>query len=343
MTVNFLPMLTGCFAMPAAENPTVAMVEAAYRHHDIAARYINCEVPAELLGDAVRGARAMGWAGFNCSLPHKVAVIDHLDGLGEFASLIGAVNTIVRRGEKLIGENTDGRGFVTALRTLADPAGASVVMFGAGGAARAVAVELALAGARSLVVVNRSRGRAEPLVELLNARTKARAEFAPWLAAFRVPRGADIVINATSIGLYPDLDGRLDLDLDFPRSLHGRGRPHPEPAKHPVPARRGGARLPDAGRSRHAGEPGGDRNQVLDRGRRRPRHDARRAFQGARRLVEMEACTGDREARSRQARRAHPPVYPVRSRRAVVRRLAPAIFTPRAIGASRGNREGPIS
>lgn len=213
MTVNFLPMLTGCFAMPAAENPTVAMVEAAYRHHDIAARYINCEVPAELLGDAVRGARAMGWAGFNCSLPHKVAVIGHLDGLGESASLIGAVNTIVRRGDKLVGENTDGRGFVTALRTLADPAGASVVIFGAGGAARAVAVELALAGARRIVVVNRSRSRAEPLVELLNARTKAKAEYARWLAAFRVPKGADIVINATSIGLYPDIDGRLDLDI----------------------------------------------------------------------------------------------------------------------------------
>ena len=213
MTVNFLPMLTGCFAMPAAENPTVAMVEAAYRHHDIAARYINCEVPAELLGDAVRGARAMGWAGFNCSLPHKVAVIGHLDGLGESASLIGAVNTIVRRGDKLVGENTDGRGFVTALRTLADPAGASVVIFGAGGAARAVAVELALAGARRIVVVNRSRSRAEPLVELLNARTKAKAEYERWLAAFRVPKGADIVINATSIGLYPDIDGRLDLDI----------------------------------------------------------------------------------------------------------------------------------
>jgi shikimate dehydrogenase len=214
LNVNFLPMLTGCFAMPAAENPTVAMVEAAYRRHDIAARYINCEVPPDLLGDAVRGARAMGWAGFNCSLPHKVAVIDHLDGLGESASLIGAVNTIVRRGDKLVGENTDGRGFVTALRTLADPAGASVVMFGAGGAARAVAVELALAGARRIVVVNRSRGRAEPLVELLNARTKAKAEYAPWVARFRVPKGADMVINATSIGLYPDIDGRLDLDND---------------------------------------------------------------------------------------------------------------------------------
>ena len=214
MAVNFLPMLTGCFAMPAAENPTVAMVEAAYRHHNIAARYINCEVPPELLGDAVRGARAMGWAGFNCSLPHKVAVIDHLDGLGESAALIGAVNTIVRRGDKLAGENTDGRGFVAALRTVADPADAKVVMFGAGGAARAVAVELALAGASRIIVVNRGRERAEPLVSLLNARTKSSAEFVPWSQPFRVPKDADIVINATSIGLYPDIDGRLDLDND---------------------------------------------------------------------------------------------------------------------------------
>ena len=63
-------------------NPTVAMVEAAYRHHGLDWRYINCEVAPRDLGDAVRGARAMGWAGFNCSLPHKVAVIEHLDGLG---------------------------------------------------------------------------------------------------------------------------------------------------------------------------------------------------------------------------------------------------------------------
>jgi shikimate dehydrogenase len=210
---DFLPMLTGSFAMPAAENPTVAMVEAAYRRHGIAARYINCEVPPALLGDAVRGARAMGWIGFNCSLPHKVAVIDHLDGLGESASLIGAVNTVVRRGDRLIGENTDGRGFVTALKSLIDPAGKAIVLFGAGGAARAVGVELALAGARRIVVVNRSRTRAEPLVALLNEKTTASAELVHWPAGFRVPREADVVINATSIGLYPDVDGRLDLDI----------------------------------------------------------------------------------------------------------------------------------
>ena len=120
---RFLSVLTGSFAMPAAENPTVAMVEAAYRHHGIDARYVNCEVAPEALGDAVRGARAMGWAGFNCSIPHKVAVIAHLDGLGESARIIGAVNTVVRRGERLIGENTDGKGFVAALKAITDPAG----------------------------------------------------------------------------------------------------------------------------------------------------------------------------------------------------------------------------
>jgi shikimate 5-dehydrogenase len=104
MALNFLSRLTGSFAMPAAENPTVAMVEAAYRHHGLDIRYINCEVPPEKLADAVKGARAMGWIGFNCSIPHKVAVIEHLDGLGDSATVIGAVNCAVRRGEKFIGE-----------------------------------------------------------------------------------------------------------------------------------------------------------------------------------------------------------------------------------------------
>ena len=119
--MNFLSILTGCFATPVAENPTVVMVEAAYRHHGIDARYINCDVPPELLGDAVRGAKAMGWVGFNCSLPHKVAVIDHLDGLGELAEIMGAVNCAVRRGDKFIGENTDGKGFLKSLMEVVDP------------------------------------------------------------------------------------------------------------------------------------------------------------------------------------------------------------------------------
>ena len=104
MTASFLSLLTGSFAMPAAENPTVAMVEAAYRHHGIDARYINCEVEPAALGDAVRGARAMGWAGFNCSIPHKIAVIEHIDELAESAEVIGAVNCVVSRDGRLVGD-----------------------------------------------------------------------------------------------------------------------------------------------------------------------------------------------------------------------------------------------
>lgn len=226
---NFLAQLTGCFAKPVAENPTVAMVEAAYRHHGLNWRYINCEVPPELLGDAVRGAKAMGWAGFNCSIPNKIAVIKHLDGLGESAQIIGAVNTVVRRDDRFIGENTDGRGFVMALRNVIDPAGKTVVLFGAGGAARAVAVEMALAGAARILVVNRNRTRGEELARLLNEKTAAKAEALAWPKQYRLPDAADIVINNTSVGLYPDVDARLDVDVDSlkPQMVVADGIPNP--------------------------------------------------------------------------------------------------------------------
>jgi shikimate dehydrogenase len=212
--LNFLSVLTGSFATPAAENPTVAMVEAAYRHHDLDARYINCDVAPDGLGDAVRGARAMGWAGFNCSIPHKVAVIEHLDGLADSAAVIGAVNCVVRRDGRYIGENTDGEGFLTSLRTVVDPAGKSLVVLGAGGAARAIAVEAALAGAAAITIVNRDPERGSGLVALLEERTQARADLVIWDLTYRVPDTSDIVVNATSIGLYPDIEGRPDLDPD---------------------------------------------------------------------------------------------------------------------------------
>jgi shikimate dehydrogenase len=209
---SFLSLLTGSFATPAAENPTVAMIEAAYRHHGLDARYVNCDVAPEDLGDAVRGARAMGWAGFNCSIPHKVAVIEHLDGLGESAEVIGAVNCVVRRDERWIGENTDGQGFLASLREVVDPAGTSLVLFGAGGAARAIAVECALAGVASITVVNRDPARGRELVTLLEQRSSARAELVVWDVTQRAPEDTDIVVNATSIGLFPDVDARLDVD-----------------------------------------------------------------------------------------------------------------------------------
>jgi shikimate dehydrogenase len=210
---GFLSVLTGSLATPAAENPTVAMIEAAYRHHGLDARYVNCDVPPHALGDAVRGARAMGWVGFNCSIPHKVAVVAHLDGLGESAAIIGAVNCVVRRGDRFVGENTDGQGFLAALRTVVDPAGKALVVFGAGGAARAIAVEAALAGAASLTIVNRDPERGAGLVELVNEKTPARADLAVWDQPYRLPATTSIVVNATSIGLFPHVEGRLNIEL----------------------------------------------------------------------------------------------------------------------------------
>ena len=212
--LNFKQELTAAFGQPISENPTQAMVEAAYRHHSLDWRYLTIEVAPEGLADAVAGARAMGFAGFNCTIPHKVKVIDHLDGLGESASLMGAVNCVVRREDKLIGENTDGKGFVESLRELTDPQGKSVVMFGAGGAARAIGVEVALAGASKITVINRSVERGEELTDLLNNKVPAEAEFVHWDGTYDIPDGTDVVINATSIGLFPDEDARVDFNVD---------------------------------------------------------------------------------------------------------------------------------
>jgi shikimate dehydrogenase len=212
-TLNFKQELTAAFGQPISENPTQAMIEAAYRHHKLDWRYLTIEVSPEGLGDAVRGGRAMGFRGFNCTIPHKVAVIKHLDGLGESAAVMGAVNCVVRRGDKMIGENTDGKGFVESVLPLTNPAGKKVVIFGSGGAARAIGVEMALAGAKKFVIVNRSEARGQELLTLLRDKVKVDVKLELWKGDYDVSSDTDIVINATSIGLYPDIDARLALNV----------------------------------------------------------------------------------------------------------------------------------
>ena len=210
---SFLHELVGSMSQGAAGNPTVAMIEAAFAHHRLHWRYVNMEVTPADLAAAVRGAKAMGFRGFNCSLPHKVTVIPHLDGLGESAAVMGAVNCVVRRGGKFIGENTDGKGFLKSLESVIAPKGKSVVLFGAGGAARAIAVELGLAGTRRITIVNRSEPRGAELVGLLRDKLQLDAELVVWRGDYAVPAGTDIVINGTSIGLYAP-EARLALDLN---------------------------------------------------------------------------------------------------------------------------------
>ncbi|MCW4630337.1 MULTISPECIES: shikimate dehydrogenase [Marinomonas] len=218
MSKNFLSELTGSFATPALENPTGVMMEAAYRDLGLDWRYINCEIQPDDLKNAVLGARAMNWRGFNCSIPHKVSVISHLDDLGESARIIGAVNTVVNRNGKLIGENTDGRGFVESVKSSLELTNKRVVLFGAGGAARAVAVELALAGVAQIIIVNRNQERGEELAKLVADNTSTGAEYHAWTKQYQIPVETDLVINVTSIGLYPNVDAELDIDTDSIKS-----------------------------------------------------------------------------------------------------------------------------
>ena len=103
--LNFKQELTAAFGQPISENPTQVMIEAAYQHHNLDWRYLTIEVGPNDLESAVRGAKVMGFQGFNCTIPHKVNVIQYLDGLGKSASLMGAVNCVVRKDGKWIGEN----------------------------------------------------------------------------------------------------------------------------------------------------------------------------------------------------------------------------------------------
>jgi shikimate dehydrogenase len=218
---NYKAELVGVFGHPVAENPTIVMQEAAFQALGLNWRYLTLEVYPEDLADAFKGLRAMNFQGINLTIPHKVEVLKYLDEVAEDARLMGAVNTVRREGRRLIGENTDGKGFLRSLREDAqvDPQGKKVVILGAGGAARAMTVELALAGAAHLTIVNRSPQRGQELAALLNEKTPVKAEFVSWDQTYAVPPDTDIVANATSIGLFPNIAGKPNLDYN---SITGR-------------------------------------------------------------------------------------------------------------------------
>lgn len=210
---NYKAELVGVLGQPIAENPTIVMIEAAFKAKGLNWRYQNFEVGADDLAGAITGVRALGLHGINLTIPHKIAVLAYLDEIAVDAVLIGAVNTVRREGNRLIGENTDGKGFLRSLREDAnlEPVGKKVVILGAGGAARAISVELALAGASQITIINRSQSRGQALVDHLNEKTTTSAQFISWASAIAIAKDIDILVNATSIGLYPDIDDQPNI------------------------------------------------------------------------------------------------------------------------------------
>ena len=195
--------LLGIIGYPARHSLSPAFQQAAIDALGLKARYEIWEVAPEGLGELVRSLRAGPRIGANVTIPHKQAVRAYLDTLDPAAERIGAVNTIAREGDRLIGYNTDAPGFLRSLVEVGgfDPQGAEVLVLGAGGAARAVAVALLDGGAARITLTNRTAARARELADQL-ARL-GRVSVVEWEGEERAAaaRSADLIVNATALGM----------------------------------------------------------------------------------------------------------------------------------------------
>lgn len=198
--------LTGLFGHPVAHSKSPQMHNAAFAHLGLDFAYVAFDVAPEHVGAGVNSIRALGMRGVNVTIPHKLAVMPFLDALSAEARLIGAVNTIVNDDGRLTGYNTDGIGYITALREEADfeVGGKKVLLLGAGGAARAVAGQMALSGAQSLTVAARNVSQAQELAEHLAVHTQTTGT---TLEALEDDIGGyDLVVNTTPVGMYPHVE-----------------------------------------------------------------------------------------------------------------------------------------
>ena len=215
MGKNYRAEILACLGDPVDANPTGAVEEAAFAAAGLNWRFLMLRVPEGQLETAVAGARAMGFKGLGVTMPHKQAIIPYLDDLTPAAKIIGAVNAVYVRDSKWIGDNVDGKGFVGALPQQGkELSGANVTILGAGGAARAIAVECALAGAKKITIINRSASRGQELAQLIADKTDTEAAYLPWIPRISVPVDTDLLVNATCVGLTPNCEEKPDIDYD---------------------------------------------------------------------------------------------------------------------------------
>lgn len=207
--------LAGIFGYPLAHSLSPAFQQAAFNHYGLDARYLAWETPPNALASEVAKLRGGDFIGANVTIPHKRAVMAHLDEVDALAAAIGAVNTIVKRGGRLVGYNTDAHGFMRALKEDAgfEPSGRRALLLGAGGAARAAAFALCQEGAAALVIANRTLARAEALAaELSGGSAKVSALAADDATLHDAALNADLIVNSTSVGMrHGDAEGRTPL------------------------------------------------------------------------------------------------------------------------------------
>jgi len=195
--------LYGIFGYPVEHTFSPGMHNSAFEKLHLNACYVPFAVSPDNLGDAMKALIPLGICGVNVTVPHKEKVITHLDALSEEARLIGAVNTVEIKEGKLIGHNTDGRGFLRSLRDNAgfNPRGKQIFIIGSGGAARAVGFSLALAGTKKIVFTDIDARKAVALVTDITEKTGRLVEYAKHESIAENVAKSHCVINATPLGL----------------------------------------------------------------------------------------------------------------------------------------------
>ncbi|MEK3882588.1 shikimate dehydrogenase [Paenibacillus sp. PL2-23] len=199
--------LYGVIGDPIRHSKSPIMMNRAFRETGINGVYMAFHITDDKLEHFVAGVRAMGIRGVNVTIPHKLRIMDLLDDIHESARIIGAVNTIVNDNGKLTGYNTDGIGYVRSLKEEASPqlAGKRITVIGAGGAARGIIYALLQEGPERVRIVNRSAQRAEELASSLSSgsfiiEASSNDRLQEWCG------DADIIINTTSVGMFPNVD-----------------------------------------------------------------------------------------------------------------------------------------
>ncbi|MBP2663154.1 MAG: aroE [Firmicutes bacterium] len=218
MDITAKTQKVGLLGWPLGHSLSPAMHNAAFAASNLDYVYLPLPTPPELLAQAVAGLRALGFAGVNVTIPHKVAIMDYLDEIDSSAQLVGAVNTIVVKEDRLIGYNTDAGGYICSLEQDGiSVTGKSVVILGAGGAARAVVAGLVGANIASITIGARDKNKADGMAQLFSGVIPVNGvawednEFAAVVSK------ANLVVNATSLGMHPAIASQPPIQWELMR------------------------------------------------------------------------------------------------------------------------------
>lgn len=218
MKIDTNTKLVGLLGYPLGHSFSPLMQNAAFENCSLNNIYIPIEVNDRDLGTVVKGIEKMNFIGFNVTIPHKIEIIKYLDEIDEYADMIGAVNTVVIKNGRLKGYNTDGRGFLKSFEenTSTTVKGKNVFILGAGGASRAISMTLAMNNAKKIYICNRTYEKAVNLSNDIKSKAGSLSEAVPMECdeMKRAIADSHVLINATSIGMYPNIqDSPLDKSL----------------------------------------------------------------------------------------------------------------------------------